>query len=73
MCIYIKGLGNVHVTPEKDAHHIAAHVASMEESHFQAWARVITLGLEARADEREGKERRKLFVLAQAIREQLIA
>jgi alkylated DNA nucleotide flippase Atl1 len=64
-------MGNVHVTPEKDARRIAAHVADMEESHFLAWARVVALGLEARADECEGEERRKLSSLAQAVREQL--
>lgn len=73
MCIYLKGMGNVSVTPEKDARMLADYIASMEEPHFRAWAQVIVRGLEARADEHEGGERRKLFSLAQTVREQLAA
>ena len=71
MCIYIKGMGNVSVTPEKDASTLADYIASMEESHFRAWAQVLIRGIEARADELEGGKRRKLFSLAQSVREQL--
>jgi hypothetical protein len=73
MCIYIKGMGNVHVTPEKDTRLLADHIAGMEESDFQAWARVIISGLRARADEHGGEKRRKLFSLAQTVREELAA
>ncbi len=67
-------MGNVSVTPNKDLSLLAAHIAGMEKSEFEAWARVVIEGLKARADDCDDEKMRSaLFSFAQTAREQLAA